>query len=616
MFDRRIGILTLGVAGIAAYATFGGWGRKEVEFTRPAAPAPAAVDLRPQTSTAFLELPLDLDRIARRAEDAFKARIAAGLDGPDVCPRRPGQTDCAGPRLNGAITLKGRAEARVRGNLIVVRLPLTTDMAPTPAGAATPTANALKQPTDIAVSYAYLARPAASGGFDIARLDEAPIEPAASPAEARQIRLIEGRLLPVATAVQSELRQVFAALPIAAASQKAWAALSQPILLGHGTGAWMHATPDLVGAPEVSTNGARPVVRIPILTRLAIGEASAAPTSPRRPMIHGVIPAQPTVIRMAMPIGLDRTQQAADRTFRTSNAIETRPDRFGPPVKVAVHATRLYPSVRQLALELSLTATRFEGQSFTGKAHLVGRPVLDAATATVRLTDVTFPPAPPRETGSAKLPPGAPRLATEPFAAMLTAASTIDVSREIADAVPRAMNLLHHRIDDTLALSARLTGSAPVSIETSRLGLWVLMDLSGELSLTYEGPQAALAAIPRPFDQTATAARGTPRTTTPQSDLAAAAVVSAAAVAAARAGQPGIQTSPLQAAAVRPASVAVQSAPSTAADTAGEQTRQPPAAAASQRKRPVTKSAQNAKSSQSASASRQSWVPFANQQSN
>ncbi len=390
-----------------------------------------------------------------------------------------------------------------------------------------------RAPVAVTLGFSFSVRHNTGAGFTIARIDEgaSDVGSASAGPGARIARQLEVRLRQVALAAQDELQQTLAALPIATATQRAWTALSQSIPIGLGSGALLGAIPEVAGTGELATIAGTTSFRIPIAARLSIGPAEVAAngqlaTSPQKPVVHGDVQSgKSAVIRMAAPIRLDGLQQAAEAEFLRAGAMETQPDRFGPPVKVTVQRTRVYPSARQIGIELDLTATRFEGQSFKGKAHLVGRPVLDAAQSVVTLADITFPPVAQRDAGGSKAPANAPRLATEPFASKLASVARIDVSREAADAVPRAMNLLHQRIGERLTLSARIDTAKPVSVETSRDGAWLVSDVTGALILTYDGPQELVvgASVSEPAPKNAVAGRAA------IPELAAAAVVSAAA---------------------------------------------------------------------------------------
>ncbi len=531
MLDRRIGLLLVGGLTITGYAIHRVWTPTQVEFTRAAPPALTAVELRPELSTAHVTLPLDLARVARRTEQALAQRLAMGLDVADpACARRASAPDCAGVKLDGAVTLAGSVETSASPGVVRLRLPLKVDVA---------VQGTERTRIDAPLTFVFRVQGSHAAAFEVARLDEAVTDPASGP-HARILRLVETRLKPIALSAQDELRAVLADLPVAAATQRAWSALSNSIEIGADT--WLKGQPEVAGAGEIAAADGRPVVRVPIATRISVETGVRSPAPPRRSVVHGQVnTAGAAVIRMAMPISLTALQPAIDQAFVKAGVIETRPDRFGPSVKVEVARAKLYPSVRQLAVELDISATRYEGQVYYGKAHLVGRPVLDGQQRLVTLADIGFPSAAQRETGNVKSDPGAPRLATDPFAAKLANAVRIDVSRDVDEALPRTNRMLHQRIDDRLSLSARLEQVKPASFEVASSGGWLLIDLAGSLTLNMDAQEVVVgsdvAAGQRTVDAAGSAGNAPRRIATPE--LAAAAVVSVTTLQAAKAAAAG-----------------------------------------------------------------------------
>lgn len=499
MIGPRLGLLVLGAAALIVYGLRGQWSQPEVAFTRPAPAAAAGIDLRPVASTLHVTIPVELDRAARRADAAVEQRLALGLGAevPDpACAKRPQSGDCAAPKIDGAVRQSAPASAALLGSNVRITVPLTIEPVARPAEAAPAGVDketAERRPQNLTVGFSYAVRNT-PGGFAVTRIEDAAGEAAGNAAAVRVVRQLEGRLRQAALAVQDELQQTLARVPVAAATQRAWNALSQPIQLGLGSGAVLMAHPEVAGSADLVADGARASVRIPFSVRLAIGPADGVAVAPQKQLVTGIVTAGGEArIRMATPVRLDGLQQAAKAELANAGVIETRPDRFGPPVKVAVHGVRVYPATRQIAFELAATATRFEGQSFKGKAHLAGRPVLDAERGIISIADITFPPLPPRDLANPQLPANAPRLASEPFSAMLARVGRIDISGELADFVPQAMNLLQQRLADRLAMTAKLERHQPFGIETSRDGVWLLSDVVGHLSLVYDGPHEAVA---------------------------------------------------------------------------------------------------------------------------
>ena len=608
VLDRRMGLLLIGAGSVGCYALFGLMTPTEIEFTRPGPAALPTVELRPAVSTAHVTMAVDLPRVARRAETALTQRLAMGLDVADAaCTKRSQPPECATARLDGNVSLAGRAEATASGGTVRVRLPLKIDAV-----------QAADRPSfEMVLGFAFKVQ--AGGGLpvEVTRIDE-PAADAVAGSNPRSVRLVETRLRPLALSIQDELRVVLGALPVAAATEKGWNALSQSIDLGSGN--WLKAVPEVAGLGDLVTTDRGSALRIPIAARLSIETSERGASPARRGVVHGQVnTAGGAVIRVAAPIALTALQPAIDGVFVKAGALETRPDRLGPPVKVEVRRARIYPSLRQVGVELDIAASRFEGQTYLGKAHLLGRPVLDVESRMVTLTDISLAPMPQRDASTPKFAASAPRLANDPFTGKLASVFRIDVARDAADLLPRTNGMLQRRLDDKLSLSSRLTASEPVSFEFSKAGGWLLTDLSGTFSLQYEGPAVEVAvasAAERPAEAAVVAAGRKVAT----ADIAAAAVTTAAAVAASQtikpasggAGSAGGPAPAVAASSANSSSMAtVVAAP---ADTSTPTTTAPARAAGVKHgsaKALVPKTSTKAAGTKQASAgSRASWVPF------
>lgn len=602
------------VAAAGGYALFNWWKPIEVEFTRAAAPALPAIEVRAPVSTAYVNIPVNLARVARRAEAAFSERLRMGLDAPDpACARRPSAAECSGVKVDHGLALAGNAEASAGGGIVRVRLPFKFDV----------TQGADRASVESAVTFAWRVRNAGSAEVEISRVEDTAPDAAAGP-HGRTIRALETRLRPLALSAQDELRVVLGELRVAAATEHAWKALSQPIDLGGK--AWLKASPEVAGTGDLATIDNATVYRIPIAARLTLEAGERPAAGPRSLVTYGQVnTAGGAVLRVATPIGFGPAQAAIEAAFVRGGTLETRPDRFGPPVKVDVKKTRLYPSLRTLAVELEVAASRFEGQVYHGKAHLVGRPVLDAERHFVTLTDINLPPPPQREGTVGGSPATAPRLAADPFAGRLAAAFRIDIAQDAADTLPRANGMLQRRIDDRLTMAALLEKATPVSFEVARDGGWLLVDLAGALAFGYEGASTTTPVAGLPQRPVESAAQPVPRkTATPE--LAPAAVVGAAAAVAAgaiagQAARPaagGVAQSAATPAFIAPPAPATSavapaaSAPAVPAPAASALSARPgaPRQTIARTQVPRTASAAKRSGNQVAATGRGNWVPF------
>jgi hypothetical protein len=604
VLDRRIGFLLLGACTVGGYALFGLMAPTEVEFTRPGPPSLPGLELRPSVSTLHLTLPVDLERVARRTEAAVVQRLGMGLEAGDpACAKRPAPADCAASRLE-ALALSGPVVARAADGAVRVRVPLRAE-----AGQGTERAT-----LDLGVTFSFKVK--AGGGLDpeVVRFDEPASDGPAGAVHARLARSVESRLRPLALTAQDELRAVMAELPVGAATAHAWNALSQSIDLGSGT--WLRAVPEVAGIGDLVTSGNATLLRLPIAARISVEDGERGGTAPRRGVVHGQVNTSGSaVLRAATPVSLETMQPAIEAAFVKAGSLETRPDRFGPPVRVDVRRARLYPSLRQVGVELDIAASRFEGQTYLGKAHLLGRPVLDPDRGIVTLADVTLAPVPQREGAAARAAASAPRLANDPFTGKLAAVFRIDVARDTADLLPRMNGLLQRRLDDRLSISARLEAATPVSFDVSKDGGWLVTDLTGMLSLNYNGEKSAapVARGPQRPANATVAATGAARVATPE--IAAAAVMSAAAAGgAAAASATQVKPSagghaPALAASAAALSSTSASGPGTA--VAGAEAQKAPVARSILAKKPVPRSGQQKSGTKQASvSSRRDWVPF------
>ena len=195
-------------------------------------------------------------------------------------------------------------------------------------------------------------------------------------------------------------------------------------------------------------------------------------------------PSGPSLVRMAVPINLDAMRAEADAAFK-GQVFESRADRFSEPVKVKVRATRIYPALHQIGLALDVDVTPAQGSTYSGTLNLAGRPVLDASAGLVTLADVTFPAVSSKDANGQSA--GVPQLGTEPFAERFASVAKLDISRALAEALPRAKQMLTQQPGPDLQMRADLVQATPVSFELSREGAWLMVDLAGDVSIAYTG---------------------------------------------------------------------------------------------------------------------------------
>ena len=593
MLPRRTILLLVG--GVAA----GSWGAYNfltptaVEFTRAAPEASQEVELRPAVSTVHLAVPADLTRVARRMDDALAQRLAMGLDLADpACARKPAPSDCSSAKSRPTVVSTGRATASVESGTVRVVIPLRID----------PSASAAAEPIETSLSFAFKVRGGGAVPLEIARVNEAGTVKA-STTDLRLIRLVETRLKPLSLTAEDELRTVLANLPLTQATEHAWTSLSRGIVLDDDTQTRLVAIPEVAGAGELVSIANSAIYRIPIAARLSIQNSKQDAKPARRSVINGqVVTAGRAAIRLASPVALAPLQSLIDATFVRGGPIETQADRFGPPVKVEIFSARLYPSAHMLALQLDLSASRFAGQVYRGKAYLVGRPVLDAERQLVTLADIGFPQAQAADIRRPGTNASAPRLASEPFANKLASIVRLDVSSTVAEAHPRASRLLNRRIDDRLSVSAVLDPAHPIAFEVTSAGGWIVSEVSGTLTLTYDTGAAINSTANQLAPASATIAQPAGRRV-PSSETTATAVVTSA-------GMPAKQSEITLTGPITPAFV---SAKPIAPDADEEPAATTPRKAVPRRpsgNRPGQGRSGAREASAKPSAGRANWVPF------
>lgn len=496
MQKRYLAIGALGCSAVWATAGQMGSSTSGLDFTKPALPAPVAIDLRAPLSASYVVLPVEIGPLAKRAEQGLPEKLAVVRDvlSDAACGKRTTSVDCTDARLEGTLTRTGPVEMKVGASAIKLSFPVKYDLTATGIGWASHLSEHKTGETTVAVSFSVSVNSA--GGLDVANRDEpGTVEAPVSllKGNVKVGRLIEAKVKPVAKRAEEDLRRAVGALPVKSAVHRAWAALSQSLELGQGSGLWLKGGPEHITTGNFVSEGGKLSFRVGIASRMAIAEAERTQLGggTKRSLVasQDSPPPGPARVRMAMPVDLEAMRQVAETVFPRSEVFESRADRFSEPVKVKVRGTRVYPALRQIGLELDVEVTTHKGVKHSGKLHLAGRPVLDAAAGTVTLADITFPPVSGKDAGGqvSGLAPGIPRLGTEPFASRFAAAAKLDISRPMAEALPRAMHVLNQRIGEDMALEARLKQVVPVSLELARDGAWLMVDLVGDVAFVHDG---------------------------------------------------------------------------------------------------------------------------------
>ena len=481
-----------------------------LEFNKGALAPPAAIDFKAGLSPSRIVLPLDLGMLAQRADQALAEQLVVHeWVGDGACAKRNLAVACTTAKLEGTITRNGPVEMQTTESVVKLTIPVKYTLTATGIGWASYLSE--NKAADAVIDLSFAITGTAAGGLDVTKRDDpasadAPI--ALLKTNVRLSRLLDARLKPIAKAAEDELRRALNALPVKQAVTRAWDALAQPLELGQGSGLWLKGAPEYYTVGALVASGRQMSYQIPVATRLSITEAGQANGAKRAAAVsQDPAPTGPSRVRLAVPIDLEAMRQAADAAFVNGTVFESRADRFSEPVKVKVKSTRIYPAQRQIGIELDVEATTLKGATFSGKLHLAGRPVLDTAAGTVTLADISFPPVSGKD--AANQSPGMPRLGSEPFASAFAAVAKLDLSRALADVVPRARQMLNQDLGGDLVLQTEIAQATPVSLELARDGAWLMVDLVGKVTLVYDGAKVAQAAVTPVAEKTSTTATET-----------------------------------------------------------------------------------------------------------
>jgi hypothetical protein len=527
--------------GLALFMSSGsGSNKSTLEFSKPALAPAAHLELRPNLSSVFVSLPVAIEPLTKRIDAALPEQLVTVREFlPDAACGIRGSAghDCNTAKLEGTITRNGPVELKVEPAGLRFVVPVKYTLAATGVGWASAMSERKSGETTSSVSFSVTISP--SSGLDVAVQDEGPAASAAVSllkANIKIARLLEPTVRPAFKSAEADLRQALSALPIKPAVHRVWSLLASPVELGEGSHMWLRSTPEYYSIGRFVGDQTQLSYQVAIATRLAVVEAKREALTPGRQQPVSALDKPPAAahVRLAMPIDLEAIRQAAEATFRKGQEFESRADRFSEPVRVKIRNTRIYPALRQIGLELDVEATTHKGKPFVGKLNLVGRPVIDAASGTVTLADVTFPLV-SNKIDTAVGIHDAPRLGTEPFASLFAGAARLDIARPLADAMPRVAQLFSQRIGNDVTLQGRFSEAVPVSFELASDGAWLIVDVTGDITYAYTASNDAAAAASSLQPDTST--RGASAASASYKPAATAATLAAGATAAALAAK-------------------------------------------------------------------------------
>jgi hypothetical protein len=465
-------------------------------FTK--APPRTAFKIEPKAllTGVFTGVPIDPQVALSAAEAALPARIARVNEVVvnAACGQRVKEIECANGKIEGEIVRNGPIELTAQEGRLLIKVPLTYTLTmrgqgwaraieETKTGAITATSQ-----IDSVLQAGYVLELTAAETWGLSDRTTA-----FGKAQFDTTRYIQAKLQTVTVAFTSKLADEIAAAPILASGQKTWRALHQPFQIANSPELWIAGDPQRIGGAGFHQDGSR------LFYQMAIGlRASLHDVRPPAPLSRANGPkklpepsrATPdmltTQLRLPFLLAMPRLQSAAARAFPVKERLTSQADRFIEAVDVTTRQARVYPSQRQLVLELDLDVLApkaWAGRK--GHLHLLGRPVLDSARDIVLLDSITLPVVSSRGIKDTKdtAPPPQLQLGAEPFAGRLAAGFKVDIAQDVRNVVAQANAGLERQLDEGIAMSARFDGGQAVGVEPVDDGLSVIVQLSGRILL-------------------------------------------------------------------------------------------------------------------------------------
>lgn len=275
---------------------------------------------------------------------------------------------------------------------------------------------------------------------------------------------------------------------------KAWHPYDLPLHLPADTTLQVTATPLSIGLSAIRYPANGVAVSAGIEARIEAATAPASPpaTPPATP--PALPPLKPTApgagrVDLLVPVRIDyATLQAmlADRLAQHPIA----EDIAAGHLSIAVNAVEIYPSGGRLAVGLGFAATTPEASmNATGWLYLVGRPVLDAQTETLRVEDLTFAPQIDNKLWS---------FLTAAFSKQILAAIQSQLVLDLKDRIDPVSDRLQGALHDLAAKEGVDLALRDVAVEIRQIvpadqALEVLVGIHGTLAATLD----TVTALPR-----------------------------------------------------------------------------------------------------------------------
>lgn len=479
---------------------------QEVHFTRDPFPGPQAdAETKLSPTMVFVGAPVDL--IAARAQiDASlpeKVSTIVQLIDNAACGRRNGQADCNDARVdgeverNGPVTLDitptGRIELTVplRYSWKARGLSWARDVTEASAGTFT-----VKLPYEVVWTTSYAA--------DVRIKDDGIVwsEPSIKVLKGKLAlpKLIEAKLRKSLNGSGELLRKAIVDTGMKETVAQGWAALHRPIELSGTPTLWLKSEPERVFPGGLSTVDGRTFLRFGIGGNFGIvgGQrpseliAKRLP-EPQRPDKELVLQ---TSLKLPVLVSLAPLKKAVASAFPKDEMVETQADRQTPTLAVSVKNATVYPSRHHVVVDFAVDMARpRRWLGYTGRAQLLGRPVLRRDEGVVELKDLAFPAMSAKEAKDGKNAKQPLRIGQDPFARRFALIARMDVAKELQAGFDRANAITEMPAGDGLLMSGRFDKSGAATMETAKDGLLIQLPLEGELMLRADTLAAKAASV-------------------------------------------------------------------------------------------------------------------------
>jgi Domain of unknown function (DUF4403) len=496
---------------------------QEVHFTRDPFPGPQTdAETKLGATTVFVGAAVDLSGARAQIDASLADKITPIVQLIDngACGRRNNQPDCNDAKVDGDverdgpvtldITSAGRIELTVPMRYVwkARGIGWARDITDQSSGTFT-----VKLPYDVAWTSAYTPE---------VRIKEDGIvwsEPQIKVLKGKLSlpKLVEAKLRKSLNGSGELMRKAVAETGVKDTVANAWAALYRPIELSAGSTAgsgasipalWLKSEPERVFPAGLTTLEGRTFLRFGIAGQFGIvtgarpSEAIAKRVpEPQRADVQGKDPAKDpgaaqTNLKLPVLISLAPLKKAVAGAFPKDEIIETQADAQAVALAVSMKSASVYPSRHHVVIDFAVDVARpRQWLGYTGRAQLLGRPVLRRDEGIVELKDLTFPALSAKDAKDAKVAKKPLRIGQEPFARRFGLIARMDIAKELQAGVDRANGISEMPVGDGLVLSGRFDKSRPASIEIARDGLLLQLPLDGELMLRAGSPPGLPAAV-------------------------------------------------------------------------------------------------------------------------